>query len=61
MRLHWPWRKRHHTEGNGHVAAEAKKKAERKRAEQQRLWPEVIAARDELARLAEQAMRGHRS
>jgi hypothetical protein len=56
--MRWPWRRRHRPEGNGHVAAEAKRTAERRRAEQQRLWPEVIAARDELARLVERAMRG---
>lgn len=59
MRLRWPWRKHHHAEGNGHVAAEAKRKAQQKAAAQVRLWPEVHAARDALAELAERAMRGH--
>lgn len=56
--MRWPWRRNHRPEGNGHVAAEAKETAERKLDEQRRLWPEVYAARDELARLVERAMRG---
>lgn len=55
--MKWPWRRKHHTEGNGHAAAEAKKKAERAKAEQSQLWPDVLRARDELARMAERAMR----
>lgn len=56
MTWHWPWRRKDHPEiGNG--AAAAKAKAERARAEQARRWPDVLRARDELARLAEQAMR----
>lgn len=64
MRWTWPWRRRHseprRLEGNGHAAANAKADAERKLREAHRLWPDVLAARDELARLAEQAMRGQR-
>lgn len=60
MKLHWPWRRKHQTEGNGHVAAEARQRAEQAVWDQRRLWPAVYEARDELARLAEQAMRGHR-
>lgn len=59
MRLHWPWRK-HEPAGNGHAASAAKARAEAKLREQQRQWPEVLRARDELARLAERAMRGTR-
>jgi len=55
MTWRWPWRRKEHTE-NG-TAAAAKEKAERARADQVRRWPEVLRARDELARLAEQAMR----
>ncbi len=56
MTWRWPWRRKEHpAAGNG--AAAAKERSERARAEQVRRWPEVIRARDELARLAEQAMR----
>lgn len=58
MRLWWPWARKHRPAGNGHVAAEAKRRAEAKREQQVRLWPEVHAARDALAELAERAMRG---
>lgn len=57
MTWRWPWRKKDQIEGNGHVAAEAKEHAERRKDAQVRLWPDVLRARDELARLAEQAMR----
>lgn len=55
MTWHWPWRKKD-PPGNG-TAAEAKARAEQARVAAVRRWPEVIRARDELARLAEQAMR----
>lgn len=55
MTWRWPWRRRDPVDRNG--AAAAKERAERALAEQRRRWPEVIRARDELARLAEQAMR----
>jgi len=55
MTWRWPWRRREHPE-NG-TAAAAKHRAERARDAQARRWPEVIRARDDLARLAEQAMR----
>lgn len=54
--MRWPWR-RHKPEGNGHTAAAAKAKAEKAKAEQNKLWPDVLLARDELARMAERAMR----
>jgi len=57
MTWRWPWHKKDPVAGNGHVAAEAKARAEKRRVDQVRLWPDVIRARDELARLAEQAMR----
>lgn len=57
MKLRWPWRK-HHAEGNGHVAAEAKRRAQQQVVAQVRLWPQVHEARDALAELAERAMRG---
>jgi hypothetical protein len=63
MRLRWPWRhehKPHQVDGNGHEAANARADAERKLRDAQRQWPEVFRARDELARLAERAMRGTR-
>jgi hypothetical protein len=56
MTWRWPWRRKDPEQKNG-AAAAAKQKAERSLAEQRRRWPEVIHARDELARLAEQAMR----
>lgn len=56
MRWRWPWR-RHETETNGHLAQEAKRSAERQLHEQRLKWPEVLEARDELARMAERAMR----
>jgi hypothetical protein len=59
MKLHWPWR-RHEPDGNGHAAEAAKAAAEAKLRAQQQRWPEVLRARDELARLAERAMRGTR-
>lgn len=58
MKLRWPWSRTHRPEGNGHVAAEAKRRAQQQAAAQMRLWPEVHAARDRLAELAERAMRG---
>lgn len=58
MRLRWPWKREHKAEGNGKVAAEAKRAAQERAAAQLRLWPEVHAARDALAELAERAMRG---
>lgn len=63
MKLRWPWQwpwRKQHAQGNGHAAAAARAQSERKLREQQRRWPEIIAARDEFARLVEQAMRGHR-
>lgn len=59
MKLRWPWH-RHEPEGNGHAAAEAKKAAQERLRAQPGRWPEAIRARDELARLVEQAMRGTR-
>lgn len=53
----WPWHRRDPIHGNGGVAAEAKAKAEERKDDQLRLWPDVLRARDELTRLAEQAMR----
>lgn len=55
MTWRWPWRRKEHGSGNGGAAAKAA--AERALVEQRRRWPEVIRARDDLARLAEQAMR----
>lgn len=55
--MRWPWRRKHRVEGNGKAAAEAKRKAERAKVEQVQLWPDVLRARDELARMAERAMR----
>lgn len=59
MTWRWPWHRRDPNpgHGNGHVAAEAKAKAEARKDDQVKLWPDVLFARDELARLAEQAMR----
>lgn len=58
MRLRWPWRRNHDVENNGQVAAEAKRAAEAAKIRQRERWPEVLRTRDELARWAEQAMRG---
>ena len=47
-------------DGNGHAAAAARAAQERKLRDAWRMWPQVRAAKeelDELARLAEQAMR----
>jgi hypothetical protein len=60
MTWRWPWSRKHKAEGNGQVAADARRAAERRLAEQRRKWPEVLAARDELARLAVQALKGDR-
>lgn len=57
MTWRWPWHKRQPIKGNGDVAAKAKARAEERKDDQVKLWPDVIRARDELARLAEQAMR----
>lgn len=57
MTWRWPWHKRQPITGNGDVAAKAKAKAEERKDDQVKLWPDVLRARDELARLAEQAMR----
>lgn len=59
MRLRWPWSRKHHPEGNGHVAREAKQRAEEKLQAQRERWPEVTQARDALAEMVERAMRGH--
>lgn len=59
LRFLWPWR-RHEVLGNGREAAAAKALADAKLRAQMRKWPEVLRARDELGRLAEQAMRGNR-
>jgi len=56
MTWRWPWRHRKEHAENGSAAA-AKERAEQARADQVRRWPEVLRARDDLARLAEQAMR----
>jgi hypothetical protein len=56
MTWRWPWRRREAPEGS-RAAAAAKAAAEQARVDQARRWPEVLRARDELARLAEQAMR----
>jgi hypothetical protein len=55
MTWRWPWRRKEHPE-NG-TAAAAKEKAERALVRQHGRWGEVIQGRDDLARLAEQAMR----
>lgn len=47
-------------DGNGHAATAARQVQERKLRDAWRLWPDVRAARDELAWLAEQAMRRQR-
>ncbi len=57
MTWRWPWHRSDPIQGNGHVAAAAKARAEKRQVDQAKLWPDVLRARDELARLAEQAMR----
>ncbi len=59
MTWRWPWRKVIPAT-NGEAAAAAKAGAMERLVEQHQRWPEVWAARDGLARMAEQAMRGHR-
>jgi hypothetical protein len=56
--MKWPWSSKHKTR-NGHEAQEARAEAEKRLRDQQRKWPEVIHARDELARIVERSMRGH--
>jgi hypothetical protein len=59
--MRWPWRRRVEKPiVNGDVAAEAKRRAERRLAEQRRQWPEIMQARDRFAAAVEQALRGHR-
>jgi len=57
MRWMW-WRREHRPITNGHIAAEAKHRAEDRLAEQQARWPEVLHARDSFAALVERALRG---
>lgn len=56
--MKWPWRSKHKAQ-NGQEAQEAKQEAEKRLKEQQRMWPDVLHARDELARIVERSMRGH--
>lgn len=56
----WPWRRRERPIVNGHHAARAKHSAERRLAEQQRRWPEVVQAGDRFAALVEAALKGGR-
>lgn len=56
--MRWPWRRREPIV-NGEAAA-AKRRAERRLAEQRRQWPEIMQARDRFAAAVEQALRGHR-
>lgn len=62
MRWRWPWSHRHEPRealpNSGAAARKAEEEA--KLRAQKKIWPEVLQARDELARLAEQAMRGQR-
>lgn len=63
LRLLWPWHRREVPTSGREAVTEvdaAKALAQAKMRAQQRKWPEVLRARDELGRLAEQAMRGHR-
>jgi hypothetical protein len=55
----WPWRRRE-TQTSGHVAAEAKHRAEDRLREQRRKWPEVQQAGDRFAAIVERALRGTR-
>lgn len=59
--MRWPWRRhRHPPATNGHIAAEAKHRAEDRLAEQRRRWPEVRVASDQFAAIVERALRGTR-
>lgn len=59
MMWRWPWRRRE-PPGNGQAAAAAKEESRRRERDQRRRWPEALEARDELAKMAERAMRGLR-
>lgn len=49
-----------HTNGNAAAATQAREVAERKRIQAERLWPRTEEARDKLAELIENALRGNR-
>lgn len=51
---------RHHGNGSAAAAQEAREAAERKRVQAERLWPRTEEARDRLAELIENALRGSR-
>jgi hypothetical protein len=59
----WPWKRRGAAPvlDNGPVAAAALATSQARRRAAERDWPAVHAARDELARVAERAMRGQRA
>lgn len=57
--MRWPWRRRE-PPTNGHIAEEAKHRAEDRLAEQRDKWPEVLKASDQFAAIVERALRGTR-
>lgn len=58
--MRWPWRRREPPTVNGHTAAQAKHRAERRLEQQRKRWPEVLQAGDRFAALVERALRGER-
>lgn len=57
MRWLWPWHRTRPITVNGDVAAQEKRQAEKRLAQQKNRWPEVVVASDQFAAIVERALR----